>query len=378
MSKKAGTKTSAKKIINLALQGGGAHGAFTWGTLDRLLEEDNIEIEGITATSAGSVNACALAYGMQLGKQKNGRKKAQETLHNVWEQIYKAGAFYTPAPAPLSMEPFLSWNMDYSPAYFFFDSLTRMFSPYQLNPLNINPLRDVLNKSLDFKEIRKCSCIKLFISATHVKTGKVCIFNTPEIDLDVVMASACLPFMFKAVEIEGEHYWDGGYMGNPALYPLFYNTKSRDIMIVHINPMVREDLPVTAPEIMNRVNEISFNSSLIKEMRAISFVKKLLGYDMLKEKYRKDFKDVLVHSIRSDDVMNNFSVASKFNSSWDFLTYLRDAGRQSMETWLSNHYDDLNENDTVDLNEEFLSSIDEIYERHITTKDKKTDMKDIA
>ncbi len=371
MAKKAGPKKSAKKVINLALQGGGAHGAFTWGVLDRLLEEDNIEIEGITATSAGSVNACALAYGMHL----DGKEKAREVLHDIWEKIYKAGAFYTPTPTPLSIEPFLSWNMDYSPAYFFFESLTRIFSPYQLNPLGLNPLRDVLEKSLDFKEIRKCNCVKLFISTTHVKTGKVCVFDTPKINLDVVMASACLPFMFKAVEIEGEHYWDGGYMGNPALYPLFYKTKSRDIMIVHINPMVREELPTTAPEIMNRVNEISFNSSLIKEMRAISFVKKLLEYDMLNETYRDDFKDVLVHSIRSDDVMADFSVASKFNSSWDFLTYLRDEGRKRMDVWLGNHYDDLNENDTVDLHQEFLSSITEMFEEH---KKRKEEMKDIA
>ena len=180
--------------------------------------------------------------------------------------------------------------------------------------------------------------MKLFISATHVKTGKVRVFNTAELSIDVALASACLPQLFKAVEIEGEHYWDGGYMGNPSLYPLFYQTDTRDIMILHINPMVREEIPKTAPDIFNRINEISFNSSLIKDMRAIAFVKKLLANDMLKEEHAGKFKDILLHSIRSDEAMCDLSAASKFNTDWSFLTGLRDRGRETMEAWLAKHW----------------------------------------
>ncbi len=350
------------KTINIAIQGGGAHGALSWGMLDRLLEDERINIEAVTATSAGSVNACALAYGMYVG----GRERAKKALHDVWQEIYRAGAFYTPLKH-ISVEPYISWNIDYSPLFFFMDSISRIFSPYQLNPLNINPLRDILEKEINFSDIRKCDCMKLFISTTHVKTGKVRVFETNEINLDVVMASACLPFLFKAVEIDGEYYWDGGYMGNPTLFPLFYKTDSQDIMILHVNPMTREELPKSAPDIMNRVNEISFNSSLLREMRSIAFVKKLLENDMLNDKYKKDFKNVLVHSVRADDIMDDFSVTSKFNSDWDFLVYLHDEGYKRMGKWLDKHYDDLNVRDTVDLHEEFLNSVTDMF-KHDTQK----------
>lgn len=344
------------KSINIALQGGGAHGAFAWGVLDKLLEDGRLDVEGLCATSAGTMNACAYAYGKMMG----GNEGARQTLYDFWEGISQSGQKYNMAQRmPWDMG---SWNMDGSLGFMMLDSLTRMFSPYQLNPFDLNPLRDVLERIVDFDKLNACECTQLYISATHVHTGKVRVFENQEVTLDVAMASACLPFMFKAVEIDGEDYWDGGYTGNPALYPLFYKTNTRDVLIVHINPMERAQTPTTGPDIMNRMNEISFNSSLIKEMRAIAFVKKLIEHDMLKDEHKDRFKNVLVHSIRADIAMEDLSVASKFDSDWGFLTELRDRGRAAMTDWLKRHYKDLGMRDTVDLHEEFLTSVTELFE----------------
>ncbi len=349
--------TKPEKTINLALQGGGAHGAYAWGALDKLLEDGRIDIDGICATSAGTMNACAVAWGMYKG----GPEKAREALHDFWWGIHNAGLKANPVKQ-MPWEKYLPWGGDDSFSYFMFDSITRVLSPYQFNPFDYNPLRDVLEKTVDFEELRACDCMKLFISATHVQTGKVKVFDTHEITLDVAMASACLPFLFKAVEVEGEDYWDGGYVGNPALYPLFYKTDTRDVLIMHINPMERAETPTTAPDIMNRINEISFNDSLLKEMRAIAFVKKLIEHDMLKDEHKNNFTNVLVHSIRADDAMRDLSVASKFDSDWNFLTGLRDKGRDAMTTWLDRYYGDIGVRDTVDLHAEFLDSNTQIFE----------------
>jgi NTE family protein len=251
--------------------------------------------------------------------------------------------------------------MDQSLTYFLFDTVTRMFSPYELNPLDFNPLRDVLDETIDFAALRDCDKVKLFISTTKVSTGKVRVFNCGQLTRDVAMASACLPYLFKAVEIDGEAYWDGGFMGNPALFPLFHETCARDVIIVHINPIERPELPTTSPQIMNRVNEISFNSSLIKELRSIAFVKKLIAHDMLKDVHKDHFKDILVHSVRADGALCDLSVASKFDSDWGFLTYLRDTGRQVMDRWLATHYDAVGQHDTVDLHHDFLESVSRMF-----------------
>ena len=351
-----------QKVINLALQGGGAHGAFAWGVLDKIIEDGRLSIDGLCATSAGTMNACVYAYGKFIG----GPDMAREKLHDFWWNIHKAGEKFSPIKR-LPWEGLFggnkkNWNMDSSPSFFMFDTITRLFSPYQLNPFDFNPLRDVLEQAVDFERLRKCQCTNLFISATHVRTGKVKVFHNEEVTLDVAMASACLPFLFKAVTINGEDYWDGGYMGNPALFPLFYHTQSRDIMIVHINPLERPDTPTSAPEIMNRINEISFNSSLIKEMRSIAFVKKLIQHDLLKDEHKNDFKDILLHSIRADEAMINLSVASKFDSDWEFLTHLRDKGRETMEAWLDENYKHIGVQDTVDIDREFLASVNRIFE----------------
>ncbi len=355
--------TNNKKTINLALQGGGAHGAFAWGVLDKLIEDGRLEVEGLCATSAGTMNACAYAYGKYTG----GLEQARQTLHDLWWNIAKTGAAYSPIKQ-LPYEKLMnqmgnSWNMDQSPAFMMFDTFIRTFSPYQWNQFDFNPLKDVLEKVIDFEELRACKCTKLFISATHVQSGRVRVFHANEMSLDVALASACLPFLFKAVEVDGEDYWDGGYMGNPALYPLFYETGARDLMVVHINPMNRPETPTSSPDIMNRINEISFNSSLIKEMRAIAFVKKLISTDMLKEEYKCQFKDVLLHSVRADEAMMDLSVASKFNTDWEFLTMLKERGRSTMQQWLDEHFDKVGKVDSVDVQGEFLQSVNRIFER---------------
>lgn len=343
-------KADTKKTVNLALQGGGAHGAYAWGILDYLLEDGRINVEGFTATSAGTMNALAFTQGMQEG----GPAGAREKMENFWSEISREGNIYSPVRG-MPFERMMGFGNGENPfAYFMFDTITRMLSPYQFNPFDVNPLRDVLERCIDFETIRKCDCMKLFISATNVRTGKVKIFKTPDMSLDVALASGCLPFLFKAVEIDGEYYWDGGYMGNPALYPLFYETASEDIILINLNPIERDEVPTTAPEIMNRINEISFNSSLLKELRAIGFVKKLIAEDMIKDEHKKRYKDLRVHPVRADDSMKEFSVASKFDTDWHFLTDLRDLGRKQMKNWMDETYDNIGTRSSVDLNAEFL------------------------
>jgi len=343
-------KTNITKIVNLALQGGGAHGAFAWGILDALLEDGRLNIEGLTACSAGTMNALAFAQGMHEG----GRDGARQKLQDFWWEISKAGAIFSPVHGN-PMERYFGGTGENPFAYFMFDTMTRMFSPYQFNPLDFNPLKDVLEKTIDFEKIRACDKLKLFISATNVRSGKVKIFQTKEVTVDVALASSCLPFLFKAVEIDGEYYWDGGYTGNPALYPLFYQTQSSDIILIHLNPLYREEIPTTAPAIMNRLNEVTFNDSLLKELRAIAFVKKLIEHDMIKDEYKHMYKDLLVHSIRAEDMMKEFSITSKFDTNWDFLLKLRDTGREGMKIWLDDHFDNIGNRSSVDLHEEFLN-----------------------
>jgi NTE family protein len=232
-----------------------------------------------------------------------------------------------------------------------FDMLTRLLSPYQLNPFNQNPLRDVLVQSVDFDRLRERSTVKLFLSATNVRTGKVKVFCHDEITPDAVMASACLPFMFQAVEIDGEHYWDGGYMGNPAIFPLIYHCETPDVVIVHINPLERSDLPTTATEILNRINEISFNSSLMREMRAIEFVTRLIDEGKI---CSGDLKRVNVHSIIADEVMQGLSAMSKLNADWEFLTHLRDDGREHADRWLTASFDQIGVRSSADLRGVYL------------------------
>ena len=333
------------KPVNLALQGGGAHGAFAWGVLDRLLEEPQIAFEGVSATSAGAMNAAVLAHGLSVG----GRDGAKEALDGFWQQVSESADF-----SPLRPTMLQEMTSDYSapsPAFVFFDIMTRLVSPYQFNPLNINPLRQVLEDSVDFERVRTACQLKLFISATNVRTGKVRIFRNHEVTLDAVMASGCLPLLFHAVEVQGEAYWDGGYMGNPAIYPLIYHCESRDVVIVHINPLYREEVPVEASAILNRINEISFNSSLMREMRAIAFVTNLIDDEQL---HGRAMKRMLIHSIEADEVMRDLGVHTKMTPSWRFLTHLRDLGRRHADAWLAGSLDKVGRESSVDIREKYL------------------------
>ena len=353
--KSASTPSSspATKTINLALQGGGAHGAFAWGVLDRLLEDGRLAFEGISGTSAGSMNAVALAHGMLTG----GRDGARAALEKFWQAVSNAGDRYSIVrTSPWYRLKGSHWNNDDSFSFQAFKAMTNAYSPYQFNPTNFNPLRNLLNEQIDFEALNRYEGQKLFLSATNVQSGNVRIFQNPEITVDVVMASACLPFMYQAVEIDGHSYWDGGYMGNPALFPLFYRTVARDVLIIHINPIVRPGTPTTPPEIEDRVNEISFNSALIKELRAVAFVQKLIGDGWLKDEYRDQLKYVLIHSLRADDALGDLSAASKLCTDWSFLQTLRDRGRETTSAWLERHFDDVGKRQTVDLHAQFLDS----------------------
>jgi NTE family protein len=335
------------KTVNLALQGGGSHGAFAWGVLDRLIEDGRLAFEGISATSAGAMNAAVLAWGWTRG----GRDGAREALAEFWQAISEAGMRHSPyRGAPWAAQMGL-YSLDHSPAYHFMEMCTRLFSPYQLNPQNFNPLRQILEAHVDFEALRRHSAIKLFLAATNVETCKVRIFEAGDVTPDAVLASACLPFMFQAVEIDGEFYWDGGYLGNPAIYPLIYNCDSRDVVIVHLNPIVRRGCPQTAAAILNRLNEVSFNSSLMREMRAIAFVSSLIERGKLSA---DEFKLMLIHSIRADEEMVHHDVSSKLNPDWRFLTHLRDQGRAHADDWLARHFDRIGRESTVDVRAEFL------------------------
>jgi NTE family protein len=341
------TKT---KKISLALQGGGSHGAFAWGVLDKLLEDGRLEIEAVSGTSAGSMNAVALASGAIEGPDA-----ARQKLHDLWKAVSDSGKRFN----PLGQIP---WQAGHpmgdvlaSMATMWFRSVTHMFSPYQLIPKDFNPLKDILVSQVDFARLRDESKIKLFLAATNVRSGKVKVFGIEEeISADMVMASACLPQLFRAVEIDGESYWDGGYMGNPVLYPLFYYTESRDVLIVHINPIERPGPPTSADDIMNRVNEISFNSSLIKELRAVHFVQKMIDQGWIKEEFLHKLKYVLMHSLRADMALSDLSVNSKFSSDWGFLQMLRDRGRICATEWIDKNFDSIGKRSTVDLTAEFL------------------------
>ena len=332
--------------LNLALQGGGAHGAFTWGVLDRLLEDERIAFEGVSATSAGAVNAAVLAYGLTVG----GRDGARQALASLWRRIAGA-ALFSPLQPSLYDRLTHDHSLVHSPAFLLFDMLSRVLSPYQLNPLNINPLKGVLRAVVDFEALRRDSAVKLFLSATNVRTGKVKVFTGAEITADAVLASTCLPFMFQAVEIDGEHYWDGGYMGNPALFPLIYGCEAQDILIIHINPANRPDVPKTAWEIMNRINEISFNSSLMREMRAVAFVTRLIDEGKIKD---GDMKRMRIHGIDAEAFMQKLGAASKLNADWEFLQHLRDVGRERAEAWLETDFAKVGIESSIDIQARYL------------------------
>jgi NTE family protein len=325
--------------VDLALQGGGSHGAFTWGVLDRLIEEPWLRIEAISGTSAGAMNAAVLAYGWMQG----GADGARAALDAYWRRVSRGAAFSLLQRSPLD-RMMGRWSLDTSPAYLAVDIMSRLFSPYQVNPLGLNPLRLILAESIDF-ECLASSPIKLFVTATNVRTGRGHIFRNSEITAEVLLASACLPTMFQAVEIDGEFYWDGGYAGNPTITPLVRESDSHDTILVQINPRERVGLPRTANEILNRLNEISFNSPLMKELRMIALLRQVADPGS-GEGAR--WANMRVHRIVTD-MLARVGASSKLNAEWEFVTMLFAEGRRAAEEFLKADGKHLGERSTADL-----------------------------
>jgi NTE family protein len=333
------------KKINLALQGGGAHGAFTWGVLDSLLADPRIVIEGISGASAGAINAVVLADGLARG----GPQEARKRLADLWRAVSSNGELSelerTVADRLLSFVPCAA-----SPAQAWFDALSRFWSPYDFNPLNINPLKAIIERFVDFEALRAAGGLQLFVSATNVFTGRLRIFPREKITAAVVMASSCLPMVFQAVEIDGIPYWDGGYMGNPAIFPFFRTTDTEDVLIVSLNPLERRMTPRAQDEIMNRINEITFNSSLIAEYRAIDFVTRLIDQGRLpRGQGPGEYRRINVHRIALEAAFKQLTADSKLDSDFAFFEMLRDGGRRAGQDFLKQHFDDLGVRSTVDL-----------------------------
>jgi NTE family protein len=311
------------KTINLALQGGGAHGAFTWGVLDHLLSDGRLAVEGISGTSAGAMNAVMLADGLARG----GPEEARKRLADFWRAASLDGNL--PGLQRTVIERLFSFlPYEGPPAQAWFAALGRYLSPYDLNPLNINPLKELIERFVDFEAIRACQDLQLFISATNVHTGRLRVFTRDKINADVVMASACLPFLFRAVEIDGVPHWDGGYMGNPAIFPFFGTTQTEDVLLV----------------------QITFNSSLLAEFRAIAFVSRLIDQKRLPRGMGAgQYRRINMHRIALDENFKKLSADSKLNSDYDFFVMLRNGGRRAARNFLDAHFDDLGQRGTVDL-----------------------------
>lgn len=333
-------RTASKPVpVNLALQGGGSHGAFTWGVLDRLLEEPGIVIDGISGTSAGAMNAAVLASGFLHG----GATGARQALNDFWQRVSDAARFSPFQRGPLDVL-LGRWTLDNSPLFVAMDVMSRLFSPYDLNPHGKNPLSKILEQLIDFDRIG-ATPVELFITATNVHTGRGRVFRKSELTPDVLLASACLPTMFQAIEIDGEPYWDGGYSGNPTITPLIRELDSDDTILIPINPVERPGTPSSARDILNRLNEVSFNAVLLKELRMIAMMRQVAdpGHS---EGAR--WARMRVHLV-SNDIMATLGYSSKLNAEWAFLKMLRDEGRKACETFLAAHGDGIGKRSTVNL-----------------------------
>jgi NTE family protein len=333
-------------LVDFALQGGGAHGAFTWGALDRLLEEPWLQIDGISGTSAGAMNAAVLID----GHAKGGADAARSALERFWRSVSRA-ALLSPLRRGLLDVLLDRWTLDHSPVFVAMDMMARLFSPYDLNPGGFNPLRQILAECIDFESLASAP-IKLFVTATNVRTGQGRVFRNAEITPDVLLASACLPTLFQAIDIEGENYWDGGYSGNPTITPLVRECKSHDTILVQINPVERAETPKSAREILNRLNEVSFNAVLLKELRMIALLRQIANPGNTEGAL---WAGMRIHRLASD-VMVNLGYSSKLNAEWDFLCMLRDAGRGAAESFLAAHAGDLGYRSSFDL-EALLKSV---------------------
>jgi NTE family protein len=326
-------------LIDLALQGGGAHGAFTWGVLDRLLEEPWLQIDGISGTSAGAMNAAVLVHGFARG----GAPQARAALEDFWRKVSHAALLSPFRRTPLDVL-LGRWTLDNSPMFIAADMIARVFSPYDLNPAGTNPLRDILGEAIDFAHLSDTS-IKLFVTATNVRTGRGRVFRNGDLTPDILLASACLPTLFQAIEIDGEAYWDGGYAGNPTITPLVRECQSNDTILVQINPVERPGTPRSARDILDRLNEVSFNAVLLKELRMIALVRKMAQPE---DGEGANWARMRIHRVASD-VMVDLGYSSKLNAEWDFLIMLKNEGRQAAGAFLAAHSDDIGKTSTLDL-----------------------------
>jgi len=326
-------------LVDLALQGGGAHGAFTWGVLDRLLEERWLEVDGVSGTSAGAMNAAVLADGHAAG----GAEGARAALEEFWASVSRAALMSPLRRTPLDVL-LDRWTLDHSPVFVAMDIASRLFSPYDLNPGGSNPLRDILAERIDFDRLGRAR-IKVFVTATNVRTGRGRVFRNREITPEVMLASACLPTLFQAVEVNGEAYWDGGYSGNPTITPLVRECDSRDTILVQINPVERPGTPRSARDILNRLNEVSFNAVLLKELRMIALMRQVANPG---DREGALWAGMRIHRVASD-LMVDLGYSSKLNAEWEFLCMLRDEGRRSAEAFLAAHRQDLGRSSSLDL-----------------------------
>lgn len=329
----------APALIDLALQGGGSHGAFTWGVLDRLLEESWLQIEGISGTSAGAMNAAVLVSGYQ----RDGAPGARAALEAFWRRVSEAAVF-----SPFRRGPFDvlmgRWTLDHSPLFIAMDLAARVFSPYDMNPGGVHPLQKILLESIDFAQLRDAP-IKLFITATRVHTGQARVFRNADLSPDVLLASACLPTLFQSVQIDGEDYWDGGYAGNPTMTPLVRECTSSDTVLVQVNPVERNETPRSARDIISRLNEVAFNSPLLKELRMIALLRR--AADAGSDEGRH-WAQMRIHRIASEE-MTKLGYSSKLNAEWAFLTMLRDEGRRAADAFLTEHADSIGVRSSLDL-----------------------------
>jgi NTE family protein len=326
-------------LVDLALQGGGAHGAFTWGVLDRLLDEPRLRIEGISGTSAGAMNAAVLAHGHAIG----GFQEAKAALEDFWRRVARAATFSPFRRSPLDVL-MGRWTMDTSPVFLAMDMAARVFSPYDLNPRGANPMRDILAECVDFARLKQ-SPIRLFVTATNVRTGRGRLFHNDELTPDALLASGCLPTLFQAIEIDGEAYWDGGYVGNPTITPLVRECTSSDTLLVQVNPIERQGTPRSAREILDRLNEVSFNSPLMKELRMIAVLRQAADPG---NSEGARWAGMRIHRIASG-MMTELGYSSKLNAEWEFLCMLRDEGRRCADMFLRDHMKDLGHRSTFDL-----------------------------
>ncbi len=333
------------KRVSLALQGGGSHGAFTWGVLHRLMSDPQIYIDGISGASAGAINGVVMVDGFLKGK----RQGAIDAMASFWERVGRLASLpRSPFPALFGLPQ--DWCVDREPAFVWLDFVTRVLAPTEFNPTDVNPLREILAETVDFAALRRRPEVKLFVAASNVRSCKARIFRTPELRVECLLASACLPLLFKAVEIDGEHYWDGGYLGNPAIHPLIHECGSSDIVLVQISPMNRPEVPTTTRDILNRINEMSFNASLVREMRGIAALSQLVESGELQD---ERYTTVRFHEIGAEAELAKLGALSKMNTERAFLRHLHDLGFDAADRWLASHFDRIGWESTLALGERF-------------------------